>query len=76
MEELGWICEHLGKGSDACVKSFHEKVLDCYDAVAENMLVDVCLHEVVEDYLTYLENVSFSSFSRLVEPQSEPMNLS
>lgn len=59
LKESGWMCQHFGKGSDAYVKRFHEKVLDCCYLVAENMLVDVCLHEVVEDYLTYLETYHF-----------------
>lgn len=49
------------------MKRFHEKALDCYDPVADDVFVDVRLHGIVEDYRIYLENISFSSFFRLME---------
>lgn len=49
------------------MKRFHEKVLDCCDLVIENVLVYVCLDGMIKEYIIYLENLSFSSFSKLVE---------
>lgn len=43
---------------------FHEKVLDCCDLVVEEMLVDVCLYCMTENFL---ENSSFPSFYKLME---------
>lgn len=40
---------------DAYVKRFYEKVLDCYDLVAEHVLVDVYLHSMIENYRIYLQ---------------------
>lgn len=53
----------------------HEKVLDCRDLV--DVLVDVDLHRMTEDYRIYIENLSFSSFSKLMgvsEEQSAKRN--
>lgn len=52
---------------DPYVKRFHKKALDCCNPVAKDVLVDICLHGMVEDHQIYLENLSFSSFSRLIE---------
>lgn len=53
---LGCLCER-----------FHERALDCSDAVDEETLVDMCLHGMVNEYRVYLENLTFPSFSRLME---------
>lgn len=53
---------------NAYVTKFNEKELDSYNPVAKNILVDICLHGMIEDYRIYLKNLSFSSFSRLMEP--------
>lgn len=47
---------------DMYVKRFHEKALDYYDPVAKEVLVNVCLHGVFEEYRIFLENLSFSYF--------------
>lgn len=41
--------------------------MDCCNLVAEDFLVDVYLHDIIQDYRIYLENLSLSSFSRLME---------
>lgn len=58
------------------VKIFLVEVLDCCGSVAKDMLVDVCIHGIVEDYIIYIENLSFSSFFRLRELRGARMNLS
>lgn len=51
----------------ACLKRFHTRALDWCDPVVEDVLVDVCLHKTIKDYQSYLERLSFSSFSQLME---------
>lgn len=47
---------------DAYMTHFHEKAVDCCDPVIEEVLVDVCHYGMI-----YLENLSFSLFSWLIE---------
>lgn len=35
--------------------------------VTEELLVDVCLHDIMVEYRIYLENMSFCFFSKLME---------
>lgn len=37
-------------GGPVCVCEEFHKSLDCIDLVAEDMLVDVCLHSMTHDY--------------------------
>lgn len=39
--------QYQGKDLDAYVKSFHEKALGCCNLVADDMVVDVCLHGMI-----------------------------
>lgn len=39
---------------DAYVKLFHEQTLDYCDLIAEDVLVNVCHHGIIEDYRVYL----------------------
>lgn len=41
--------------------------MDYCDQVIEDVLVDICLHGMIEEYHLHLENLSFASFSRLME---------
>lgn len=50
-----------------CLCYFHERALDCCEPVAEKVLVDVCLHDMLEDYRIFSEDLSFPSFSKLME---------
>lgn len=52
---------------DAYVKLFHVRALNYYDLVIEDVLLDACLRGTIEDYRIYLENLSPSPFSRLME---------
>lgn len=56
---------------DAYVKRFYEKELDFYDPAVEDVLVDVSLHGMIKDYKIYPENLSFSSFSKLMRLRCE-----
>lgn len=40
------------------MSSFHEKALDYYNPLDEEVLVDVCLHDMMEEYRNFLENLS------------------
>lgn len=44
---------------DAYTRRFHERALDYCDLMAKDVLVDVCIHDMMEE----IENLSFSSFS-------------
>lgn len=65
--ELGRTRQYAGEGLDLYVKRFHDKALDCVDRVDEEVLVNVCLHGMNDEYLVFLENLTFSSFSKLME---------
>lgn len=39
------------------VKEFHKKVLGCCDLVTEEVLIDVCLHGMMEEYRIFLESL-------------------
>lgn len=49
------------------------KALDCYDPIDEEVLVKVCVPAMFDEY--HVENLSFSSFSRLMEAAKERMSL-
>lgn len=51
------------------VRRSREKALEHCDLVYEEMLVDVCFHGMVKKYRVFLENLSFSSFPKLIEPR-------
>lgn len=67
LAELGRTRQHLGEDLDVYVKRFRKRALDCSDAVDKETLVDVCLHGMVNEYRVYLENLTFPSFSKLME---------
>lgn len=52
---------------DLHVKRFHEKALICCDPVDEEVLVNVCLHGINDEYRVFLENLTFLSFLKLME---------
>lgn len=52
---------------DIYVKRSRDKALDYYDPVKERMLVDICLHGMLEEYRIFLENIFVSSFSKIIE---------
>lgn len=49
------------------MKRFHKKALDCRDPVAEDMLVEVCLQGMIENYMIFSENLSFPFLLLLME---------
>lgn len=57
----------MGEDLDLYVKRFHNKALDCINLVDEEVLVNVCLHGMNEEYRVFLENLTFSSFSKLMK---------
>lgn len=44
---------------DLYVKSFHERAIDCRDLVDEEVLINICLYGMLEEYRIFLENLSF-----------------
>lgn len=65
--ELGRTREYLVEDLDLYMRRFHERAIICYDPVAEEALFDVCLHGVIQEYHVFLENLSFPSFSKLMD---------
>lgn len=53
------------------VRRFHERVRDCYDLVAKEVLVDVFFHGIVE-YIIFLKKLSFPALSKSVESARRP----
>lgn len=49
LAELGRMFHYPMEDSNAYVKRFHEKKMDYYDSVIEDVLVDVCLHQMIEN---------------------------
>lgn len=49
------------------MKRFPENTLDCNNVVDEETLVDICLHGMANEYRVYLENLTFLSFSKLMD---------
>ncbi|CAL9000032.1 unnamed protein product [Prunus brigantina] len=49
------------------VHRFRDLALDCYGEKDEEALVEICISNIVADYRVYLENISISQFSRLLE---------
>lgn len=67
LTELGRTRQYLGEDLNLYVKKFHDKALDCVDPVDEEVLVNVGLHGMKNEYRVFLENLMFSSFSKLME---------
>lgn len=65
--ELSRTHQYSGENVDGYVKHFYEQAQACCDPVAEDVLMDVCPHNMIENYWVYLENLSFSSFLWLME---------
>lgn len=65
--ELERMRQHPGQDMDIYMRRFHERAIDCCDPAAEEILVDICLRGMMEEYHKFLENLSFSSLSRLME---------
>lgn len=61
------------RGLDLYVKRFHEKRLDCCNQIDEEVIVDLYLHDMNEEYRVFHKNFSFLSFSKLMEA-SRPTN--
>lgn len=46
---------------DLYAKRFNEKALNYVDLVDEEVLVNVCLHDMNDKYRVFMENLTFSS---------------
>lgn len=49
---------------DFYVRRFHEKALHCYDPMHEEILANICLHGVVDEYR---ENLSVPFFCKVMD---------
>lgn len=67
LAELGHTRQYAGEDFDLYVKRFHDKALDYVDLVDEEVLVNMCLHGMNDEYRVFLENLTFSSFLKLME---------
>lgn len=56
-----------GEDLDLYVQTLHERAMDCSDPFDGEVLLNVCLHRILEEFRVLLENLSLSSFSRLME---------
>lgn len=50
LAELGRTRQYLGGNLYVYVKRFCERTLDCSDAIDEETLIDVCLHDMIIEY--------------------------
>lgn len=66
---LGRTRHFLREDLDAYLRSFHERVLNCCDPMIKYILRDVCLHCMMEECRVHLENLSFASFSIVMEAE-------
>lgn len=64
--ELFHARQYSNKGLGVYLIRFHKKALDCCDSLDEELVVNVCSHGMAEEYRIFLENLSFSSFSKLM----------
>lgn len=55
-----------GEDLDLYVKRFHKKMLDYVDSVYEEVLFNVHLYDMNDEYKVFLENLTLSSFSKLM----------
>lgn len=67
LDELCMMRQHLCEDLDMHVRRFHERAMDCYDQVDGEVFVNVYLYGMMEEHHSFLENLSFSLFSRLME---------
>lgn len=65
--ELDRTRQYPGEDLNVYMKRFRERALDCSDVVNEENLVDIFLHGMANKYRVYLENLTFLSFSKLME---------
>lgn len=49
------------------LERFHERELNCCDAVDEETLVDICWHGMINEYRVYLDKITFPSFFKVIE---------
>lgn len=66
LTELDCMCQCPREDLDKYIKRFHDKVPDCCDPV-KGVLVEVCLRCMLEENNIFLENLSISSFFKLME---------
>lgn len=55
------------RGSGYVYERFQEKGLDCCNQMEKEVLVDICFHSMMEECIIFLENLSFLSYSKLME---------
>ncbi|KAB2625712.1 hypothetical protein D8674_017372 [Pyrus ussuriensis x Pyrus communis] len=49
------------------VKCFRDLAFDCYDKKDKETLMEICISNIVADYMVYLENIRINQFLRLLE---------
>lgn len=66
LAELGCIHQHLGEDLDTCEEVMRQAI-DCCDPVEERMTVNVCLHDMMEEYLIFLDTYPSLLIFKLME---------
>ena len=46
---------------------FKDLALECYDEQDEGSLVEICINNIILDYMVYLENLNITQFTNLIE---------
>lgn len=71
--KLGRTRQSSGKDLDFYMRRFYEKALDC-SPMEEKVLVNFCLHGMLEEYTILLENLSFSKLMKAAGYTKESMH--
>ena len=49
------------------IKRFRDIALDCYDHSEEKTLVEMCMGNMIKEYIVVLENLEISQFVQLLQ---------
>lgn len=71
MYNLNNICQKHGEDLRTFVKHCRGLALDYYNQKDEETLMEICINNIVPDYMIYLENNCSAQFLRLLEAVGE-----
>ena len=58
--------QRSGKDLIEYIKRFRDIALDCYDHCEEKTLVEMCMANMIKEYIAVLENLEISQFAQLL----------
>ncbi|TQE01871.1 hypothetical protein C1H46_012495 [Malus baccata] len=67
MYNLNNTCQKHREDLVTFVKHCRDLALDCYDQEDEEALMEICINNIIPDYMIYLENNCSAQFLRLLE---------